>query len=456
MNRSLASLIAHKGFGVICFDNRLQVVERNAAAVDILAAVGAQHHDGDLQDLFPELVGVQDQLMQIVEKQAGDYRLDHVNRRDGQGQTRYWNLLLLAGPEVGRGMLIIEEITEKAMAIQAVNQQRYDLYLYRQSLDHRRNQIGSWLKGQSTAIKRIIDTIQKISRIPSATVLLTGETGTGKNLTARMIHESSMSREMPLVEINCAALPESMIEAELFGYEKGSFTHAVATKPGLLEGAHGGTLFLDEIGELPINVQAKLLSMIESKSFRRLGSTKTREVDVRIIAATNRDLKLEIAEKRFREDLFYRLNVVSMDLPPLRELGEDVLLIADHFVRLLNVDFKKRINGFSPDARKALLAHSWPGNVRELNNCIERAMIFIDSDIIDLSDLVLTTPSSGNDAVDDSCWTVPAAGIDLEDVERRLILSALDQAENNKSKAARLLGLTRHTLRYRMEKHGFS
>jgi len=196
---------------VIGFDNRLQVVERNAAAVDKLSTAGAQYHDGDLQDLFPELVGVQNQLMQIVEKQAGDYRLDHVNRRDGQGQPRYWDLLLLAGPEVGRGMLIIEEITEKAMVIQAVNQQRYDLYLYRQSLDHRRNQIGSWLKGQSTAIKRIIDTIQKISRIPSATVLLTGETGTGKNLTVCMIHESSMSSEMPFVEINCAARPESMI-----------------------------------------------------------------------------------------------------------------------------------------------------------------------------------------------------------------------------------------------------
>ena len=456
MDRPLARLIEHKGFGVLYFDSRLQVVELNAAAAEMLAVVGWQHPKGDLQESFPELVGIHDQLAQILEKQGTVYRLDHVNRRDGQGQIRYWDLLLLAGPEEGRGMLIIEDVTEKAIAIQAMNQQRYDLYLYRQSLDHRRNQIGIWVKGQSTAIKRVIDTIRKISRIPSATVLLMGETGTGKNLAARMIHESSMSSDKPFVEINCAALPEQLIEAELFGYEKGSFTHAVAAKPGLLEEAHGGTLFLDEIGELPINIQAKLLSTIESKSFRRLGSTRTYEADVRIIAATNRDLQLEIAAKRFREDLFYRLNVVSMTLPPLRELGEDVMLIADHFVRLLNVDFKKKVNGFSADARQALLTHSWPGNVRELSNCIERAMIFIDSNEIGLSDLVLITPSSGNDAVDESCWTVPATGIDLEKVERRLILSALDRADNNQSKAARLLGLTRHTLRYRMEKHGFS
>ena len=456
MNSPFTRLVEYKGFGLLYFDDRLRVVELNATAADMLARVGMPHPQGELQELFPELVGIPDQLERIVNKQDPAYRLDHVNRRDGQGQTRYWDLLLLAGPEVGSGMLIIEDVTEPAMAMQVLNQQQYDLYLYRQSIDHRGNQIGTWVKGQSPAIKRIIDTVQKLSRIPSATVLLMGETGTGKNLTARMIHESSMSSEKPFVEINCAALPEQLIEAELFGYEKGSFTHAVATKPGLLEEAHGGTLFLDEIGELPINVQAKLLSMIESKSFRRLGSTKTREVDVRIIAATNRDLQSEIAAKRFREDLFYRLNVVSMTLPSLREMGADVVLLAEHFVVLLNVEFKKKVSGFSPDARKALLAHSWPGNVRELSNCIERAMIFIDSDLIGLSDLVLMTPSTGYDTEDYSCWTIPTGGIDLEDVERRLILSALDQAENNKSKAARLLGLTRHTLRYRMEKHGFA
>jgi len=245
-----------------------------------------------------------------------------------------------------------------------------------------------------------------------------------------------------------------LIEAELFGYEKGAFTHAASAKPGLLEAADGGTLFLDEIGELPLNMQAKLLSTIESKSFRRLGSTRQRKAEMRIIAATNRDLKAEVAAKTFREDLFFRLNVVSISLPPLRELGEDVILIAERFVELFNIQLNKRVKGFSSAARKALLGHLWPGNVRELSNCIERAMIFIEASEIDVQDLALIAPAADGAETDPVCWTVPPAGIDLEEVERRLILSALEQAGNNKSKAARLLGLTRHTLRYRMEKHG--
>ena len=456
MNKSLASIIEHKGYGVLSFDDALQVRELNAAGTQMIMAAGGQYQGNNLQDLFPELVGIEQQLELILKKRDATYGLDFVNRRDQRGQTLYWDLLLLADPETDLGLLIIEDVTEKATAMLAVNQQRYDLYLYRQSISHRRNQISTWMKGESTGIKEIINTIQKVSHVPSATVLLMGETGTGKNLTARMIHESSMAIDSPFVEINCAALPEQLIEAELFGYEKGSFTHAVTAKPGLLEEAHGGTLFLDEIGELPMNMQAKMLSVMESKQFRRLGSTKTRTVDVRIIAATNRDLQSEVAAKRFREDLFYRLNVVSVTLPPLRAMGEDMVLIAEHFVKLLNVEFNKKVKGFTPQARKAIIAHQWPGNVRELNNCIERAMIFIENDEIGLPDLVMLTPSAGNDIVEESCWVVPATGIDLEDVERRLILSALRQAEDNKSKAARLLGLTRHTLRYRMEKHGLS
>lgn len=456
MNDPLTSIIEHKGFGVLLFDHSFKVTKANPTGEQMLGDAGMPNSRGDLQDLFPELVGIEDQLTRIIAKKTSSYRLDNVNRSDEQGQILYWNLLILADPSADRGMLIIEDVTEKATAKQLINQQRYDLYLYRQSIDYRNSQIGSWMKGKSAAIKNIIDTIGKVSRIPSATVLLMGETGTGKNLTARIIHESAMAREKPFVEINCAALPEQLIEAELFGYEKGSFTHAVTAKPGLLEEAHGGTLFLDEIGELPMNMQAKMLSVMESKKFRRIGSTKTQKVDVRIIAATNRDLHAEVAAKRFREDLYYRLNVVSITLPSLRELGEDMVLLAEHFVKQLNVEFRKNVKGFTRQARKALIAHSWPGNVRELSNCIERAMIFIEGEIITPSDLVLTAPPTQRDTKEDHCWTVPATGIDLEDVERRLILSALRQSENNKSKAARLLGLTRHTLRYRMDKHGLS
>ena len=201
-------------------------------------------------------------------------------------------------------------------------------------------------------------------------------------------------------------------------------------------------------------MQAKLLSVIESKSLRRLGSTRPRQVAVRIIAATNRDLQAEVAAKSFREDLLYRLNVVSITLPPLRELGEDIVLIGQRFVELLNVQFKKKVKGFTPEARRALLSHSWPGNVRELSNCIERAMIFITENEIDSKDLIMSLPTTESGTADSTSWRVPPTGIELEQVEQSLILSALEQARGNKSKAARLLGLTRHTLRYRMEKHG--
>ncbi|BBO70400.1 hypothetical protein DSCA_43300 [Desulfosarcina alkanivorans] len=447
-------LLAQKGFGALFFDGRLRLIEATSAAQRLLAPAAPMVSQALITDILPELAGIEVQLALIVAKQESAYRLDHVNRIDEQGHVRFLNLLVLACPEKDRAMVVVEDATDTALALQADNQQRYDLYLYRTSIEHRRNQIGRSILGQSAAIEQVVQTVQQLSHIPSATVLLMGETGTGKNLTARIIHESAMTDDAPFVEINCAALPEQLIEAELFGYEKGAFTHAVSAKPGLLEAAHGGTLFLDEIGELPLNMQAKLLSTIESKTFRRLGSTRQRQVNLRIIAATNRDLRMEIAAKTFREDLFYRLNVVSITLPPLRDLKEDIILIGERFVDLLNIQFKKKVKGFSPAARNVLLAHHWPGNVRELSNCIERAMIFIKGDQIDIHDLVLMTPAA--DAVESGqqCWTVPSSGIKLEEVERSLILSALEQADNNKSKAARLLGLTRHTLRYRMEKHG--
>jgi transcriptional regulator with PAS, ATPase and Fis domain len=440
MTDPLNQLLLQKGLGAIWFDGRLQVVESTPQILTLLDIQSTQLPHGSLLDIVPELVGLDDQLAQILAKQDAAYRIDHVNRVDDQGQTRYLNLMVLACHEENRALLVVEDATPSALALQADNQQRYDLYLYRTSIEHRRSRIGQSILGHSAAIEHIVQTIEKLSHIPSATVLLMGETGTGKNLTARMIHESSMTQESPFVEINCAALPEQLIEAELFGYEKGAFTNAASAKPGLLEAADGGTLFLDEIGELPLTMQAKLLSTLESKTFRRLGSTRQRKADVRIIAATNRDLGAAIADKTFREDLFYRLNVVSITLPPLRELGEDIVLIAERFVDLLTVQFNKRVKGFTAAARKALLAHSWPGNVRELSNCIERAMIFIDGTEIDRQDLVLTTPAAGAAETDSTCWTVPPSGIDLEAVERSLMLSALEQAGNNKSRAARLLG----------------
>ena len=453
MTDRFARLLDLKGFGAVLFDSHFNIVRMSPAAEAMLWISGASKPRGSFLDLFPELVGVEEQIAAIIEGKDADYRLDLVSRESGPGRVRYLNLLLLPDPAPDRALLVIEDVTGQALSRQAANQQRYELFLYRTSADFRRKHSSERILGDSPAIRRVRDTIQKLGRTPSATVLLTGETGCGKNLAARVIHGSSMPADAPFIEINCAALPEHLIESELFGYEKGAFTHAVSAKPGLLEEAHGGTLFLDEIGEMSANMQAKLLAVLESRCFRRLGSTRPIKVNIRVIASTNRDLQADVAAKRFREDLFFRLNVVSLPLPPLRELGDDILRIAEHLMNVYNVEFKKRVKGFSADACRELLDHPWPGNVRELGNCIERAMIFAEKEQIDASDLVLSPLADPVVAPDGDRWTVPSGGIDLEEVERRLIVLALNQSGQNKTKAARLLGLSRDTLRYRLDKY---
>jgi DNA-binding NtrC family response regulator len=452
MTDRFANLLRHKGFGSILFDASFNIVQMSPQAETLLGLSGTSKPRGSLLDLFPEFVGVEAQMSAIIAGRSGDFRLDDVKHECGQGLRRYLNLLLLPDPAPERALLVIEDVTEQALARQAENQQRYELFLWRSSTDFRRQHVGNRILGSSPAIRRVRSAIEKLSRIPSATVLLTGETGCGKNLAARVIHESSMPAGSPFIEINCAALPEQLIESELFGYEKGAFTHAVSTKPGLLEAADGGTLFLDEIAEMSANMQAKLLAVLESRCFRRLGSNRTIEVNIRVIASTNRDLRAEVADKRFRKDLFFRLNVVTLSMPPLRELGEDILTIAEHLLKRYNIEFKKKVRGFTDPARRRLLDHRWPGNVRELANCIERAMIFAEGEPIDVSDLVLSPLAVSAASADADRWKVPAGGVDLEDVERRLILSALEQSGHNKTKAARLLGLSRDTLRYRLDK----
>ena len=382
-----------------------------------------------MPDFFPELTGNEDFLRQVVQQKKNNFRLDFVNRTVDDERPIFFNLLVLPADQKNQGLLILENVTDQAFVAQEINQQRYELYLYKRDPEFRKQFLSESILGQSEAIERIRETIQKLSKFPSATVLLMGETGSGKNLAARVLHYSSMSADAPFVEINCAALPEHLIESELFGYEKGAFTHAVT---------------------------AKLLNALESKQFRRLGSTKPIEADLRVIAATNRDLQNEVNEKRFREDLFYRLNVVLITMPPLRELGADIMIISEYLLKLFNVEFKKNVNGFSEDARQLLLSYSWPGNVRELSNCLERAMIFADKDTLDASELVISGSQARQGQQQARQWTVPPGGIVLEDVERQLIMSALEQSGHNKSKAARLLSLTRDTLRYRLDKYQLS
>ena len=287
-------------------------------------------------------------------------------------------------------------------------------------------------------------------------VLILGETGTSKELMAKAVHQMSDRRTESFVEINCAAIPVNLLESELFGYAKGAFTDASQPKRGLFEYANGGVCFLDEISEMKEGLQSKLLRFLEDGEIRRVGDLKTIKVDVRIISATNKDLKKLIELGKFREDLFYRLNVIPLFVPPLRERKDDILELSKFFINQFNKEFKKNIKGFSPIAQKMILLYDWPGNVRELKNTIERAMIFEDRDQIMVERLPLEIISaSSRQSSDRADIKLPESGIDIEEVERELLKQALTMAKGNQSKAARLLNIGVDAMRYRMKKFGF-
>jgi two-component system NtrC family response regulator len=307
--------------------------------------------------------------------------------------------------------------------------------------------------GDSRAMKQAVDLAGKVA-VTDSTVLLRGESGSGKDLFARAIHFSSRRAAGPWVKVNCGALPENLLESELFGHERGAFTGAVKQKAGRFEDAHHGTLFLDEIGELPPPLQVKLLQVIEEKSFTRVGGNQTITVDVRIVAATNRDLDQMVRDRQFREDLFFRLNVFPIRLPALRERLEDVAPLTEFFLRRQGVSADK----LTPEARAALSRYGFPGNVRELEHTLERALILAGSDAIGPEHLSFARPEmlrEGGTAGEPS-WVpdIPPEGLSLEVLERELIVKAIARARGNKSQAARLLGLTRRTLYSRMERHG--
>jgi transcriptional regulator with GAF, ATPase, and Fis domain len=292
------------------------------------------------------------------------------------------------------------------------------------------------------------------------TVLLTGESGTGKEVVARFIHQGSRRKNGPFVAINCAALPDQLLESELFGHERGAFTGAVAAKPGRIEQANGGVLFLDEVGEMAPTVQAKLLRVLEEREFQRLGSTRVSRADIRVVAATNRDLHSAMQRGEFREDLYYRLGVFEIALPPLRDRIDDILELADAFLAEIGETVGRPAAGISRDAREQLLSYGWPGNVRELRNAIERAVILADGGYIRSEHLPVITPRlAATGATTDAAAqpaAFPAGGVNLEAIERSLVVKALDQARHNKTRAAKLLGLTRAQLYSRIEKYGLA
>ena len=305
--------------------------------------------------------------------------------------------------------------------------------------------------GKGRKMKELFDFLAQVA--PSeATVLILGESGTGKELVANAIHHNSPRTQQPFVKVACAALPETLLESELFGHEKGAFTGAIARREGRFQAAHRGTIFLDEVGEMSLAIQTKLLRVLQEREFEPVGSSRTAKVDVRVIAATNKDLGKEIKEGRFREDLFYRLNVIPIHLPPVRERKEDIPALANHFLSLYREKNKKEIKEISPKALDLLIRHDWPGNIRELENCLERAVIVARGELLapaDLPPAIQNLPAGKEDA------EIPfPAGISLQEAEKALILKTLEDAGGNRSRAAEILGINRRTLQMKLKEYG--
>ncbi len=338
-------------------------------------------------------------------------------------------------------------VAQKAMAVQWLRAENQRL---REQLD-RRYRFDNII-GRSPAMREIFHTVERVGPTRT-TVLLAGESGVGKDMIGRAIHQHSPRIHQPFVKINCTAIPENLMESELFGYEKGAFTGANVSKPGKFEQADRGTVFLDEIGDVPGNIQVKLLRILQERQFERLGSNVTRDVDVRVIAATNVDLRAALEGGRFREDLYYRLNVVPINVPPLRERKEDIPFLAIHFVQKLAKDLGSVARELSPGAMDRLLEHSWPGNVRELENTIERSMVLTPNEIMQAADIRLETTRRSSTTASLQTPLLPE-GETLEHWEQMMIREALRRANGNKSQAARSLGLTRNALRYRLSQMG--
>jgi DNA-binding NtrC family response regulator len=325
------------------------------------------------------------------------------------------------------------------------------LEIINRALD-RLNAIDSEIISASPKMETVKKMILKVAR-SNSTVLIRGESGTGKELIARAVHNQSPRNDEMFQAVNCAAINENLLESELFGHEKGSFTGAHAEKKGLFEIADRGTLFLDEIAELDVGIQAKLLRALQERKIRRVGGTHELSVDVRVIAATNRDLRAMVSDGRFRDDLYYRINVLSIDVPPLRERREDISVLIEYFLKKHTKNTTHLITGLTAETRKLMIDYSWPGNVRQLESAIERAILLAEGDKITLEDLPTEVRQDVGPAAEGT-FKLPAEGINFEDVERNLITQAMDQTDYNITKAAKLLGLTFRTLQYRLEKFG--
>lgn len=326
-------------------------------------------------------------------------------------------------------------------------------------LQDRRRYPDTAIFGNSPNMKKVKDLIKVVAKTPKTSVLIQGESGTGKELVAWAVHNWSSRRDMPMIPINCSAIPESLMESELFGFEKGAFTDAKNMKKGVFELAHGGTIFLDEISSMNPNLQPKLLRVIETQSFRRIGGTSDIKIDVRIMAASNRNLMECVADGSFREDLYYRLKVMEINLPPLKERLEDIIPMAKLFIDQNNKEFSKKIKGITEEAQKLLISYRWPGNVRELKNVIERASILCQGEIIDVEHLAIELQNIPRknivtEVLPERTIEEPMPAQSLEEIEKKHIIQTLNKYNGNKSKAARVLDISRSTLREKLKQYG--
>jgi transcriptional regulator with PAS, ATPase and Fis domain len=439
------------------FFNQDYILKDNSKLLAQYAGGRLQKNSAMLWDVFPELIGSEDKVEELLTTSAKKYELQKLTRLNGEDKQRYFTLSLYPYKEDTLSSMhllcVVTDTTDATTLEQEVQQQRNEIRLLHANIAGMQDKQGTEIYGKSDQITQVKNFVDKIARIRNTTILLHGESGTGKNLVAYAIHKKSMEPDSPFVEINCASIPDTLIESEIFGYEKGAFTNALNSKKGLLEEADGGTLFLDEIGELPLPLQAKFLSFLETKRFRRLGSTQEHTVQVRIIAATNRDLHKAVEEKEFRQDLFYRLNVVSTTLPPLRALGEDVLILANFYINFFSFDFGKPLKGLTKEAEAKLLNYNWPGNVRELRNVIERAAIFAEGDQITAEDLLLFKSKDKGKETASADISLPSDGLSLFDLEKKLLSQALERSDGNQTQAAKLVGLSLDTFRYRLKKY---
>jgi two-component system response regulator AtoC len=362
----------------------------------------------------------------------------------------------------------LEELKLLADRAKETTQLRQELSYYRRQAA--RDVPMKGVLGRSPAIQAVLEQVRQIAMLDETPpVLITGETGTGKGLIARSIHAGSSRASKPFIEVNCTALPGTLMESELFGHERGAFTDAKESRMGLFEAAEGGFLFLDEVGDVELALQGKLLKAVEDRTVRRVGGTRDRRIDVRILAATNRDLERAAQQSSFRSDLYFRLAVIMLHLPPLRDRGEDALVLAEEFLARFNAKYGKQVRRIEPRAQALLLEYPWPGNVRELSHVIERAVLWSRGDTLDTQHLALSRSANGDEistaerpapaqtaSPSVTGAGLPPAGTDLERWEKAMIEQALRESDGNQTKAAARLGITRDTLRYRLKKHGLA